>query len=380
MAPSTVQINLVNNTTSSTVYAYITGYAVSNNQLVLLQSDGSTLYFPTSPSQTGSPLARNVSIALGGPNSTRTVTIPQIYAARLWFSVGTPLTFLLNPGPALVEPSVSNNSDPNINTFWDFAEFTFNSSQLFANISYVDFMSLPISLTLQTASSGTQHVSGTDQNGLSTIANGLQAQQNTDNAGWGNLIVRQNGNGPVIRALSPNNGRVINNSLFNGYFEQYVAQVYARYAGQSLTVNTQSGYGNLNARVQNNQLVFPAGSGTVNFAPPSTGDIFSCSTGPFANGNAEALAITPRLAAAFNRSILLQTNTVPDGATPRQYYTTSPTNHYSRIVHAANLDGKGYAFPYDDVSPDGGQDQSGAVHAGDPTILTVAVGGIGAHT
>ena len=61
--------------------------------------------------------------------------------------------------------------------------------------------------------------------------------------------------------------------------------------------------------------------------------------------------------------------------TAQNYYQTSPTNHYARIVHAANLDGKGYAFPYDDVTPSGGADVSGFVADGAPKLLTVAVGG-----
>ena len=44
-------------------------------------------------------------------------------------------------------------------------------------------------------------------------------------------------------------------------------------------------------------------------------------------------------------------------------------------MHAANVDGIGYAFPYDDVTPDGGPDQSGKVESGNPTLFTVTVGG-----
>lgn len=44
-------------------------------------------------------------------------------------------------------------------------------------------------------------------------------------------------------------------------------------------------------------------------------------------------------------------------------------------MHAANLDGRGYAFPYDDVTPTRGVDQSGAVQDGSPKLLTVVVGG-----
>lgn len=123
---------------------------------------------------------------------------------------------------------------------------------------------------------------------------------------------------------------------------------------------------------RNNVLDFGAGG---SFAQPSTADIFSCSTGPFANtSNIETGALTARISAAFDRSTLLIDTVEPSGG-PTNYYTNPITNHYSRIVHAANLDGLGYAFPYDDVTPTGGQDQSGAVNDGSPQLLTVAVGG-----
>jgi hypothetical protein len=39
------------------------------------------------------------------------------------------------------------------------------------------------------------------------------------------------------------------------------------------------------------------------------------------------------------------------------------------------VDGKGYAFAYDDVQPEEGEDQSGKVNAGDPELFVVSVGG-----
>lgn len=112
---TTLQIQFQNQTTSSEVYAYVTGTATSNNNaLFLLQADGKTPYYPTSPSATGAGLAVNCAIPLGAPNNTVTVTIPPLAGGRIWFSESAQLTFLLNPGPALVEPSVLNSSDPNI--------------------------------------------------------------------------------------------------------------------------------------------------------------------------------------------------------------------------------------------------------------------------
>lgn len=89
--------------------------------------------------------------------------------------------------------------------------------------------------------------------------------------------------------------------------------------------------------------------------------------------------MTPRIAAALDRSTLLLDSVEPS-TNVASFYTTSPTNHYSRICHQTNLDNRGYAFPYDDVQATGGADQSGAVFDGSPKLLTVAIGGIGAHT
>jgi len=376
MTSPTLNIALVNQTNSSTVYSYITGQALDNNNAVfLLQSDGRTPYFPTSPSSTGAPLAVNCAIALGASGSRTSAVIPHIAGGRIWFSIDTPLTFLLNPGApgsssgALVEPSPNNPSDPNINIMWGFCEFTYNNAQLFANISYVDFVSIPIALTLNNSAGATQHVAGTAANGLDTVCAGLQAQSAADHTNaWASLIV-PNPSGGNLRALSPNNAP--NPSLFDGYYNSYVDAVYSRYSNTTLTVDTQASFGTVSGTVTNNVLDFGPGG---QFAKPSAHDIFSCSTGPFADTSGERAAFVPRIAAAFNRSTLLLDSKTPD-ATPAQYYQTSPTNHYSRIVHAANLDGRGYAFPYDDVTPTGGQDQSGAVQDGAPTLLTVTVGG-----
>ena len=69
----------------------------------------------------------------------------------------------------------------------------------------------------------------------------------------------------------------------------------------------------------------------------------------------------------------------PDGESPSIYYKNAITNHYSRILHQVSLDGKGYGFPYDDVAPNGGSDQSGFVADGAPTLWTIAVGGGNAY-
>jgi hypothetical protein len=365
----TLQITLKNNTNSANVYAYITGQAIDNNYaLYLLQADGQTPYYPTSPPSVGSSLQMNCAVALGAPGNAINVTIPHIAGGRIWFSVDSLLKFLLNPGPALVEPSVTNPSDPNINTSWAFAEFTFNDSQLYANVSFVDFVSLPISMSLTNASGATQTVYGLPANGLSSICSQLRDQTARDgNQGWANLIVPDS-SGQPLRALSPNNGMLLRPNDFQNYYDGYVNAVLARYQQSSFTLQTNTSYsgGTTGSTLQ---------VGKQTFQRPNTADIFSSNSGPFATGaDGERNTIIPTLAAAFNRSTLLVTDQLPSPLST--FYQDPVTNHYSRIVHGVVINGKGYAFPYDDVPPSDGNDQSGYVSDGAPSNLTLTIGGL----
>ncbi|KAJ5631394.1 uncharacterized protein N7484_011494 [Penicillium longicatenatum] len=374
---ATLNFALVNNTGSSKAYAYITGQAIDNgNALFLLQSDGKTAYYPTSPSSTTTALAQNCAISLGASGTTTTVTIPHLAGARLWFSRDATLTFYLNPGPALVEPSSSNPSDPNYNIRWDFCEFTWNSAQLFVNISMVDFVSMPIALALKNTSGKTQTVKGLPAGALDTVCSALQSQHDTDGAGWDQLIIKSGG--ANLRAVSPNTGITLNSSLFSTYFDSYVDQVWSKYASETLTVDTQGSAGSLTGTVSNGTLNFSSGS--ISYAQPTSAAIFSNSSGSFTvSGNSTKDAITARLAAAFNRSTLLINTNQPDGEVVSNYYSNSITNHYARICHKTALDGRGYAFPYDDVGPSNGVDQSGSVFDGSPQLLTVTVGGLSSN-
>jgi hypothetical protein len=371
----TVSFSIQNNTGSDTVYAFVTGQAINNDgALALLESDGQTVYYPTSPSSTGSALAADCAIPLNATGGAPiTITVPQLAGARLWFSIGTPITFLLNPGPALVEPSVTNPSDPNIDIQWDFAEFTYNSTELFANISMVDFTCIPIGLTLTDTSGGVSTVSGLPAGGVDTVCSGLTSQQAADGNPWTDLIVTNGGQN--LRALSPQNGIVLNSSLLSGYYDDYVGQVWDMYESATLTVDTQAPFGIVTGQVSGGLLTF---AGVGSFAQPATTDIFSCATGPFSTAGAsdEVLAIIPRLAAAFNRSTLLIDSDQPDGENPADYYANATTNQYARIVHATLTGGLGYAFPYDDVTPDNGVNQSGPVSSGSPAQLAVTVGSV----
>lgn len=377
MTRSTLDIVLKNNTGSSNAYAHVTGLDLNrNNAVYLLQADGVTGYYPTSPSGILQPLQADCAIPLGAPGSELKLKIPQVAGGRIWFSRDGPLKLLLNPGPAVVEPSATNPSDANYNLNWGFCEFTFNSFQLFVNISYVDFVSIPVSLALENDSGVLINVPGLPSNGLGAVCDSLRAQDARDNAGWSKLVVRTPDNKANLRALSPNSGIVMQPSLFDGYFQPYVNAVWDRYRSADLTINTQAQWGDVKGHVGSDNLLTFGDVGS--FAQPSARDIFSCSTGPFGGyprNQAEMGAIGARIAAAFNRSTLLTNDQQPEGGRVDDYYRDVRTNHYSRICHEVNPDGRGYAFPYDDVGPSNGVDQSGSLFDSNPKLLTVGIGG-----
>ncbi len=191
---ASMNIQLQNQTASHQVFAYVTGQALDNgNHVCLIKADGKTPYYPSSPSNTLQPLKEDCSIKLGAPGSITTVTIPQLAGGRIWFSVDKELKFLINPGPALVEPSISNPSDPNINISWDFCEFTFANNSIYANISYVDFVSLSVSITLTSTDGAEQKVLGLNPDGFQHIVNGLQSQNLVDSSDWNKLVYIANG-------------------------------------------------------------------------------------------------------------------------------------------------------------------------------------------
>lgn len=368
--PNSLKIALRNNTNSDQVFAYITGLAIQyGGQRCIIKADGKGLYFPQNPPAILSPLTEDCAIPLGQPGNTVTVEIPQMAGARIWISRDDKLTFLINPGPALVEPSVLNPSDPNSSVDFGFCEFTLNDAQLYANISYVDMVPrIPIALNLKTANGPEQNVAGTAADGLDQMAEALRKQAEKDGRPWDKLIVSKD-NKP-LRILNATHGNAVGAS-FDGYYEPYVDEVWERLTRHpKLRVNTQAAPGTLHAKVKEDKLHV----GDEQFDRPNTADILGCNSGPFTTGpSATRNAIIPRIAAAFARTAFLESDDHPSH--PPTFYRRDPTNHYARLVHEYNLDGKGYAFAYDDVQPDDGDDQSGKVNAGDPVLLTVTVGG-----
>ncbi|MFR9799795.1 beta-1,3-glucanase family protein [Streptomyces sp. MS06] len=375
LAAASLPLALANNSGGSApVYAYVSG-ADTSGWPGFVTADGRFQRLP-SPSSVLTPVP-DYSIPLGASGSapTRLTLGEYVIGGRVWFSTGRKIQFFVNPPggnggvPGLVQPGFTS-SDPNWETSWTFCEFTYNAANLYANISYVDMVALPVSMAT-TGAAGSQSVPALPSGALASIAGGLQAQHAADGAPWDRLVATDS-SGAVLRVLAPSHSPVD----FGTYWNPYLDRVWDHYRGNTLTVDGQGSIGAYSGTVSGDVLTF-AGLDTngVPFTKPSAADIFGCASGPLYNSGADARsAVAARLAAALNRSSLLVAggSSQPNGVTPAQYYTESVTNHYARLVHQYAT--KGYAFPYDDVGPTGAAPVDGHLQDSAPTSWTVTLG------
>ncbi len=371
--PSELDTVLVNTSSTDTVYAYIIGIDNSNGRWTLVTADGRGTYQPPIPEEDHSELAVDCAIELGAQDAPGvSVLIPRLISGRIFISYDNKMKFFMNSNGGFVMPSEKDVADPNVNTQWTFAEFTFNDVELYGNISFVDMLSVPVAFELETSDgSGNQYVPGLPSGAMSRVGSKLLTQAATDSGDWDKCLF-YNMNDTLVRILSPNGTAQIYPSAFEHYLDPYIDQVWQKYTTEDIVVNTnQIEWGDKTGRVQGGVLDFGGG---ITFTKPSTQSIWSCSISPWTTGNDEQGNITARLTAAFNRSTLLLNSLQPNGENPATYYTSPLTNHYARIVHEEVYGNLGYAFPYDDVHPEGGISYEGRIQSSSPLKWTITVG------
>ena len=389
--PSALPLSFVNNI-GGTMNAYLAG-TDGDGAAFFLQADG-TPYYPPNPAAGIPPTTIDANIAIPlDPSKYGSVTVKlpnYLSSGRIYFAMGT-MSFAVNngpTGPVIVAPSFTNPSDPNADVQYGFVEFTWSEEQgIFSNLSYVDFVGLVISQVVQTydASTSTTNtctVEGLPYGAVDTICNALAAQGQTDGQAWAQSC-QTDSSGTNLRVLAPLHLVEVDQSALSGYYDSYIDQVWEKYTSEQLVI-TAGDRGNFTGQVDSSSglMVFDQGG---SYQKPVLGDILGCNSGPFSNPTGDdaeaeaAKAIVARFCAAFDRSTLLLDggNYNPDGVPVSEYYPTdgTPTNHYARIVHATETDGKGYAFSYDDVAPGGVDAVSGQCSGPDPQALTFTVGG-----
>ncbi|KFH44846.1 Glucan endo-1,3-beta-glucosidase-like protein [Hapsidospora chrysogenum ATCC 11550] len=374
---ATLPMHFVNNL-GTEITAYLTGKDESG-RVAFIRRDGSMLYPSSGGSAVPVPISQDVKIMIS-PGGVLDMTLPvAIESGRIYFSVGE-LQFgvVATPdGEGIVQPAPNNPADPSSGVNWGFVEFTLlPDGALWANISFVDFVGLPLGMELTVHGGGdTQSAYGVYRDAVAVICDALRRQEAADGRPWSALCMA-GADGKPVRALSPTGYSDINPDGFRTYWDDYANRVWAKYANEPLVINTQSGAGHVDCRVSGNMLSCEGDNRP--YPKPTAIDIWGCNSGPFGKigqENAVHLAVIPRLCAAFVRSTLLVNGgNVQPALGQAHYYKVDPTNHYSRLVHENEVDGKGYAFAYDDVNPDGLENASGTVSSGSPKTLSVFIG------
>jgi hypothetical protein len=148
-AQATLGLNFVNNF-GGPINAYITGKDESG-RVVFVRGDGSLLYPSSGGSATPVPVGQGGRIALAAGQNFNMVLPIALESARIYYSAGDLIFGVVRTpiGDGLVQPAPNNPSDPSAGINWGFVELTLlPNGTLYANISYVDFVGLPLGMEL----------------------------------------------------------------------------------------------------------------------------------------------------------------------------------------------------------------------------------------
>lgn len=225
-AANPLKISITNNISgNSGLTAYITGRH-PDGAVVFLDSSGSWYYPDPDGSTIPVQVLDDIALPLSGVGGTTTFTLPgYLSAARVWVADGS-LNFyaVTSGGIQLVEPSFANPNDPSSAVNWGFVELTYLANGIWANLSFVDFVSLVMGMRLTLGSGEVQTRQGLVAGAINDICNDLIAQTAVDGQPWNEMCVTD-GIGNPLRILSPNIYLGINRTAFSGYFDQYMEQV-----------------------------------------------------------------------------------------------------------------------------------------------------------
>ncbi|MFD9053434.1 beta-1,3-glucanase family protein [Streptomyces zaomyceticus] len=331
-APATVQLKLANRSRlGEPVYVYVLGTSQSGQQ-GWSDAGGAFHAWPTAAGFTPTD-APDASIPGPRHGQAMTLQLPRM-SGRVYFSYGTKLVFKLTAG-GLVQPAPQNPSDPNRSTLFNWAEYTLNDGGLWLNSTQVDMFSAPYAVGLKRADGSIVKTGRLKPGGYRGVFESMKNQPGD----WTNLI-QTRPDGTPLRVLSPGHG-VTSQVLPGNVMDGYIEQVWRKYTDTPLTVTPFSDrpetkfYGT----VSGDSMEFKDGSGNVvtSFARPDSDSVFNCHQVLDAPNDAVRGPISRTLCAGFNRGTLLEGS--PGGS----------GNPYVQHVHAQMVDGKAYAFAFDDV-------------------------------
>ena len=287
------------------------------------------------------------------------VHLPAIESGRMYISYGEPVYVTFNQGAdgilGYAGPDVNNPGDANINTLFEYFEFTteaINGGITFhGNTTRVDFFSFPYMIRLMDEYGGFDRCVG-DIGTRSEIFNAFQKEVPAEFRGLAN----------DKRIMAPCKTLFNEGRQYGNYFENYVNQFWDKYSREDLVFSCEGGQ--FRGRVEGNRMRFTKdGAGAYYVSKPNTQEILE-GKGAFAQGSVVEKVIQAQLCAAFNRGVAM---TPANYNKPSTYYKTESTyNAYAGFFHKHSVSSKAYGFCYDDVN-----DQSTLVETGNADSLVI---------
>ncbi|HEV8570918.1 MAG TPA: beta-1,3-glucanase family protein [Actinoplanes sp.] len=354
-ASNVLPVTVTNDTgRGDALYLYVLGVNLSTGKLGYVDASGT---FTNWSGGAAVPVPAP-DVAIPGPanGASTTIKVPKGLSGRLYMSFGKKLDFRLTTD-GVVQPAPWAAGDPNRDILFDWSEFTLNDSGLWLNSSQVDMFAIPHVVSVQ---GGNGRISKTGElrpGGRQRVIDAIKAQPDFAKT------VYTRADGTVLRVLAP--GKAADAGLMSPtYLDPYITSAWNAYTGKTLTVVPFGDRPDTKffGRTSGNVMNFTDGTGktVASFTKPSTANVWGCDGALGAPNDQVVGPIARTLCAALQRGTMGTLDTQPGGRAG-DFYRNNLPNQYARIIHENMLDGRAYAFAFDDV-----QNQESLVHDGDP--------------
>jgi hypothetical protein len=361
-AAATLPVTVTNDTgRNDAVFLYVLGTNLATGKLGYVDAAGDFTAW-TGGASTPVP-APDVSIAGPGNGASTTIRMPKGLSGRLYMSFGSKLDFRLTTD-GLVQPAPWAGGDPNHDILFDWSEFTLDNGGLFLNSSQVDMFAVPHIVSVTNGAGATIKTGEVKAGGRQRVIDTIKGSPDFAKS----VVTRADGT--VLRVLAP--GKAADAGLMSPtYLDSYISSAWNAYASKVLTVVpfTDRPENKFLGRTSGNVLNFTDSTGATvaSFTKPSTANVWGCDGALGAPNDQVVGPIARTLCAALQRGTLGRLDTQPSG-TAADFYQGEPVNLYNRTIHDNMIDGKAYAFAFDDV-----QNQESLVHDGDPRAAGITL-------